>query len=299
MTENFCEIPADTGSAGHIPVRSVLSNVALITAGALLYAVGLNGILVPQKFIAAGFTGVALMLHYLWPVLGVGALYLILNLPLAILGFFGISRTFIAYSILGIGIFSAAAALVKVPAFPIGDPFLAAILAGVICGAGGGLILRSRGSAGGLDILSVYIHMKWSLRIGGVVAMLNAVVLTAGALVFDLTLALYSLVFVYVSGRVTDAVITGFNRKKVVMIVSDRSREISDLILASMDRGVTLLHGMGGYSGQDKEVIMSVITLTELAKMKDLVFSLDPAAFVVVNDTLEVLGTRHGSLRVY
>jgi len=106
-------------------------------------------------------------------------------------------------------------------------------------------------------------------------------------------------VYVYVSGKVVDAVLTGFNQRKSVLIVSAQSQAIADQILNRLHRGVTFLEGIGGYSGEPKRVILSIITLTELSRLKEMVFDIDPDAFVVVNDTLEVLGRRHGSLRVY
>jgi uncharacterized membrane-anchored protein YitT (DUF2179 family) len=96
-----------------------------------------------------------------------------------------------------------------------------------------------------------------------------------------------------------DAVITGFNQRKSIMIISDSSQIISEQILTELGRGVTFLKGTGAYTGEHKEVIFSIITLTELAKMKEMVFDIDPKAFMVVNDTLEVFGERHGARRVY
>ena len=150
---------------------------------------------------------------------------------------------------------------------------------------------------GGLDILSVYLKRKFGVRIGNTSALVSAMVLAFGAYVFDFERALYSLIYVFTVGKVVDSVLTGFNQRKSVMIVSDCHQEIADQILKRLNRGVTFLEGKGAYSGQDKKVIFSIIALSELSKMKELVFDVDPAAFVVVNDTLEVMGYRHAALR--
>lgn len=274
-------------------------NLFLLTAGALIFAVGLNGVMIPKQFLSGGVIGVALIAHYLIPSSNVGLIYFVLNIPLLLVGWFCVSRRFILYTAYGMSAFSLATAFVFPKFPPIENPMLAAILGGIICGMGVGLALRSQGSSGGLDIPAVYLHKKLQLKMGLTSFIGNSLVLAVGAYFFGLEPALYSFVYVHTSGRVTDSVITGFNRRKSIMIISDASPTIAEHILTQLDRGVTLLKGTGGYTGEHKEVIFSIITLTELAKMKELVFDLDPNAFMVVNDTLEVLGRRHGTRRVY
>jgi uncharacterized membrane-anchored protein YitT (DUF2179 family) len=203
------------------------------------------------------------------------------------------------YSIAGMALFSTAVTLIQPEPFDIQDPILVTLLAGVICGVGSGLILRSLGSAGGLDILAVYLNRRFGVRLGTVFFGVNALVLISGAYLYDLEKALYSIIYVYTSGTVLDAVLAGFNRRKLVYVISDRSQEIADRIMKQVNRGVTLLQGRGAFSGKGKEVILTITTMTELPQLKELIFAVDPHAFVVVNDTLEVLGHRHGRLKVY
>ncbi len=279
--------------------KRVAWNLFLITAGSAVFAVGMNGVLIPQNFVSGGAIGVSLIIYYLFPDFNPGLLYFLVNIPLILLGWFTISRTFMLYTTVGMSIFSLVSGLIA-PRFPtINDPILAAIFAAIICGVGAGIILRSRGSAGGFDILAVALSKKLGLRVGATLTLLNAVVLTVGAYFLNLEIILYSFIYTYASGKVIDAVITGFNQRKSVLIVSDHADEIGRQILIRFDRGCTYFRGIGGYSGQEKKVIFSIITLTELPKMRELIFDLDPGAFLVVNDTLEVLGKRHGSMRVY
>lgn len=280
-------------------LRRFLLNIFLLTAGAVIYAVGLNGILVPKQFLSGGVIGIALILHYLFNPIDAGYYYFILNIPLMLLGWFRVSRQFMFYTAYGMVVFSLATAFVKPGPLPIENPILAALLAGIICGTGSGITLRSRGSAGGLDILAVYLYKKLSLTMGSTISFVSAAVLLAGGLLFGLEMALYSLVFVYSSGRIMNAVMTRFNQRKSILIVSDRSDAVAERILSVLNRGVTFLDGTGAYSGHPKKVILSIITMTELSKLKELVFDIDPHAFMVVNDTLEVLGYRHGEMRVY
>ncbi|MEW5724164.1 MAG: YitT family protein [Thermodesulfobacteriota bacterium] len=282
-----------------ISLAQVGQNLFLIMAGSLIFVVGLNSILIPQAFLNGGLVGVSLIIVYLTPSLSVGWVYAVLNVPLLLLGWFSVSRRFIIYTIFGALFFSLAAETVKVAPLPIHNPILAAILAGLICGFGSGLILRSQGSAGGIDILAVYLYRKVSFRFGLTYLIVNSIVLIAGAVFFNLEMALYTLIYVFTSSRVTDAVITGFNVRKSVLVISDRSQEIADHIMTDLERGVTFLEGAGAYTGRQKRIIFSIVTLTELAEVKEMIFSLDPQAFVVVHDTLDVLGAKHGHLRVY
>lgn len=280
-----------------VMLSRVLQNLLLLTVGGCLFAVGINGLLVPHTFSSGGIIGISLIVHYLTDWTSVGTAYFLLNIPLIVLGWLSVSRTFVLYTCYGMAVCSLAADFIVPAPFPVENPILAAILAGIICGAGIGITLRSRGSAGGIDILAVFLNRKWSFRIGATSFLSNALVLTAAGFCFGIEKALYSLVYVYISSKVLDYVLTGFNQRKSILIISNHSREIADQILARLHRGATFLQGSGAYSGSEKQVILSIISLTELSKLKELVFDVDPDAFVVVNDTLEVLGRHHGHLR--
>ena len=271
--------------------------LSLITLGSVIWVYGMNSVLIPNQFLSGGVVGIALLAHYLIPAADFILIFLVLNVPLFILGWRTISRSFMLYSIFGLGMFAWITHIIKPPPMDIKDPILAALTAGVICGIGGGLILRSRGSGGGLDILSIYLKKKFGFQIGTTVAVFNALILLAGVYFYSLQVALYSLIFLFTAGKVINAVITGFNRRKAVLIISDKSELISDTLLREKRRGVTFLKGEGGFSHNQKNIILTVINMIELQKIKEIILSLDPEAFIVVNDTLEVLGKRqqHGS----
>jgi len=195
--------------------------------------------------------------------------------------------------------FSLAAAVLKTPPVPLQDPILVAVFSGIICGTGSGIVLRSFGSAGGVDILAIYVNKKFGLRPGLSSFFVNAVVILTGAYFFGLQIALYSMIYVFTSSKALDAVLTGFNQRLSTMIISDKYKEITEEIFRQVKRGATFLQAHGAYTGIPKEVIFTITTLTELPKLKNVIFSIDPKAFVVVNSTLEVIGTRHGTRKVY
>lgn len=279
--------------------KQVLTNLALISAGCIIFVLGMKGLLIPKGFLSGGLVGVALIFHYIFPWIDVGLAYFILNIPLAILGWFGVSGRFLLYSLFGACFFSLMAHLIRPEPVQLHDPILAALFAGVICGLGAGLILKSVGSAGGLDILAVYLNKRFGLRIGPLVFAANTVVLSAGAVIFDLEKALYSIIFLYTNAKVIDLVLAGFNRRKSLLIISDRPRDIAERILKKVNRGVTVLKGQGAYSGLERDVLFTVAPVTELSRLKQSIFEIDPNAFVVINDTMEVIGKRHGKIKTY
>ena len=272
----------------------VLRNLVLMTLGSLLCAMAVNGILIPHQFFGAGFTGISLVIHYLAPSLPIAVLYFILNVPLFALGWMYVGRRFFLYSIAGMLIFSGALAFTHV-SLPVYDKLLSALLAGIIMGMGSGIILRSLGSGGGLDILSVILMKRFSIRLGTSILTFNAFVLAAGAILFSLEMALYTLVFLFGSSYMVNLVVTGLSQRKSVFIISPQWEEISHEIMEKIQRGVTIIGGRGGYTGREGQILYTVITFRELSRLKQLISVIDPDAFVVVTDTLEVMGQRIGT----
>jgi len=275
-------------------VRQVLWNLLLIAAGSVVCSIAVNGILIRQGFFGAGFTGVSLLLHYLFPTLPVSGIYFVLNLPLFALGWKHVGHRFFLYSIAGMLLFSAALAWTHVTVPPM-DKTLNALFAGIIMGVGSGLILRSLGSAGGLDILSVIFLKLFSLRLGTTILTVNSVILLAGALLFSLEGALYTLIYVFVNSFIVDFMVTGLSRRRAVFIISSSWERISQAIMENIQRGVTILDGRGAYSGNKMQILYTVISFQEVPRLKRMVRQMDPDAFVVVSDTLEVMGTRIGN----
>ena len=274
--------------------KQVLWNLALITVGSMLCATGINGILIPQQFLSGGVTGIALVIRYLIPSLPVAMLYFILNLPIYALGWMYVGRRFFLYSIAGLLIFSGALMCPNV-LLPVHDKILSALLAGIIIGVGSGIILRSLGSAGGLDIFSIIFMKRFSIRLGSSVLAFNALVLGAGAVLFSLEMALYTLVYLYVNSSMINLVVMGLSQRKEVHIISPKWETITQEINEKIQQGVTIIRGQGGYTSQKYQILYTVITFRELARLKRIISAVDPNAFVVVTDTLEVMGQRVGN----
>jgi len=254
----------------------------------------INGILVPNRFLSGGISGLSLFIYYLWPSMPIGVSNFFLNIPLFVLGWLFVGRRFFFYSLAGMMIFSAAL-LVNVPTFPIHDPLLNALTAGIISGIGSGVILKSLGSGGGLDILSVILLKRFSIRIGTTVMGFNCALMLAALFRFNLEIVLYTLIYLFVTTQLINMVVTGLNQRKAVMVVSPQWQEIAREIMDSMQRGVTIVNGEGGYTGQEQRILYSVLTFQELSRFKEMVRQHDPQAFLVVTETLEVMGKGIGN----
>ncbi len=276
------------------PALEISWNLVLITLGSVLCAVAVKGILIPQEFLSGGFTGMALLVHYLVPAVEVGIAYFLLNVPNFILGWMFVGRRFFFYSLAGMLIFSLAV-MIPFPVMVLQDRLLSALTAGILTGAGGGIILRSLGSAGGMDILAVIVFKRFSVRVGTTNLVFNLILLGIAAFRIPLEMVLYTLVHLYVTSYGVNLVVTGFSQRKAVMIISKEWEAIADDIMNRMQRGVTVVQGQGGYTGRQIRILYSVITFSELSRFKNRIRQIDPEAFVVVTETLEVIGRGIGN----
>lgn len=275
-------------------ILTILWNLLLIFAGSVLCAIAIKGILVPKEFLAGGVTGLALLGHYVFPSLPIGFIYFLLNIPLFVIGWMFVGRRFFWYSLAGMIIFSAVIFWPS-PVFSVEDMILNALAAGVITGLGSGIILRSLGSAGGLDILSIILFKRFSVRPGTTVMTFHAILLFIALFRLPMERVLYTLIYFFINAYFVNLVVIGLSQRKAIMIISSRWKDISRQIMEQLQRGVTIVQGEGGYSGQQLHILYSVITLTELSRFKVLVRKIDPNAFVVVTETLEVMGKRIGN----
>jgi uncharacterized membrane-anchored protein YitT (DUF2179 family) len=274
--------------------QQILRDTFLLLSGSILCAIAINGILIPHNFVAGGITGISLIIHKFIPSVDLGLIYLILNVPLFSLAWMAVGRRFFFFSMLGALSLTLALLFVHIT-INLEDKMLNALLAAMILGAGTGLCLRSSGSQGGMDILSVMLLQRFSIGFGNTFLAVNAIVLTMISLFYSIEGVLYTLIILFVSVKVMNSVVTGLSQRKAVFIISPEWERISQEILKDIKRGVTFIKGQGGYSRQDEQVIYAVIPLTEIASLKRLIHNIDPAAFVVISDTLEVINYRIGN----
>ena len=271
--------------------RISLRDILGIILGSAIMAWGMQSIIIPAGLLTGGVSGVAIIISRLsgWEV---SLLYLLLNIPIFIAGFRSISSRFALYSL--IGTLSLSGFLAIFALFPwdfgIEELLLSAILGGVINGLGAGLNLRCHGSGGGLDILAVMMKRYRGVSIGTSMLVGNLIVLVFFLFFSNIELALFTAIGFFVTSKVTDTVESGLSVSKTAFIISNCSVQISHEILENLNRGCTWLQGQGAWSGEEYSIIMVTVARNQLPRLKELVFHLDPAAFVIVNDSVEVLG---------
>jgi uncharacterized membrane-anchored protein YitT (DUF2179 family) len=271
------------------PAARYAKKFAMLFIGSVVTAAGLEFFLIPNQVIDGGIIGVSILLSH---ITGVSlSLYIVfLNLPFLYLGYMQIGKSFCISTL-----FSVLSLAFWVWYFhPIpeltNDLFLAATFGGVLVGVGVGLIIRYGGSLDGTEIVAIILDRKSGFSVGEIVMFFNVFILGSAGLVFGWDRAMYSLVAYFVAFKVIDLTIEGLDESKGVMIVSDNADEIADTLLARLGRGVTILHGQGGFSQEPKKVLYSVITRLEIAKLKAIVDETDPGAFVTIHDVHDVIG---------
>jgi uncharacterized membrane-anchored protein YitT (DUF2179 family) len=277
---------------------SIPWNLFLLTVGSVLVAVAIKAVAVPHGLVSGGVSGISLLVYYFTQTLTPGLWLLLLNIPIAAAGWLLVSRRFLLYTAYGMLAITLGMELITFT-LPVHDKLLAAIASGSLLGAGVGVSLRSLGSSGGLDIIAIILHQRFGFRVGQVSFLFNAVLFCASFALLDTDLVLYSLILVFVTGQITDYVLSMFNQRKLVFIISDQAEAISRAILDEAQRGVTLLEGRGGYTGLPKQVVMTVVNNMQQKKLEELIFTLDPEAFVIFENTFNVIGKGFSRRKVY
>ena len=262
-----------------------------VVIGCLIAASSINLFVVPSHLLTGGVTGIAMIVYYLAE-LPIGVQTFIYNVPLLIASYKFLGREYTVDVVIGTIIFSICLDATKfLNAYaPVNDLMLASIYGGVFNGLGYGIVFRMNGSTGGFDILGAIVKKFYSMNMGSTIFAFNCCIVGIAGFLFGIQPALFTLICMYVNSHVTDKVTAGFNRKKAVLIISDNSADIAEAIMHEMKRGVTFLHGQGAFSGNEKNVIMVVVSLTEIAKLKMIVNFLDKNAFLIMMSASEVMG---------
>lgn len=259
-----------------------------IVAGTLVTAFGLNFFLIPNRMNDGGLTGLAIVLHYLLHV-PVGLMVLVLNLPLIAAVAYFVGLQFVARTIVGVAALSLWLWLLPVHRVT-SDLLLAAAFGGLFSGAGLGIVFRTQGSTGGTDLVARLLRHFTSVSMGAGLLGTDSLIIGLTAVFFGLRLGMYSAIALFVGTRVVDLIQEGIDFRKAAWIISDAAEEISQAVQQELGRGVTLLHGEGGFTRQDRPVLFCIVSRSEVMRLKDIVYHSDRAAFLVITTVHEVLG---------
>lgn len=271
-------------------VRALVVDILVIALGTTITAVGLQLFLIPNRIAGGGASGLATILYHLWDV-PVGIMVLVINIPLFIIGLLLWGWQVGWRTLYSTVLLSLAIDLLEPYVTPLTqDPLLAAIYGGLCTGIGMGLVFRHRGTTGGTDLAARLVNHFTGISLGqGLVFIDTAIVILAG-FIFNIELALYAAVSIFVLGRVIDMVQEGFNIARAALIITNQGENVRQGVLQQMGRGITLLPARGGYTGKEQTMLICVISRSEVTALKRLVAEIDPRAFVIITGAREVLG---------
>ncbi|NEZ46941.1 YitT family protein [Clostridium niameyense] len=272
--------------------KDMIKDMIMVTIGAIIAALGINMFLVHANLLSGGLSGITLMIQYLtgFPA---GYSILILNIPLFFLSYKKVNKRFTFLSFIGTIVLSVALIFTEPLKNFVGvnDILLLGIYGGVLNGIGLGVIFSNHGSSGGLDIISALIKKKYeNFEIGTITFVVNFLIVGIAATIFGLTSALYTLVSMYITSYLMDKVIKGFNRQKLILIITEKEEEVSESIMSGLKRGVTFLYAKGAYKKQEKKVLYCAVSLKEVPKLKYIIKEIDGEAFISILDASEVEG---------
>lgn len=276
--------------------RSKVWEYLMLIVGTALVAASIQCIYDPISLVTGGFSGLAIVIKSVTEPFFPGGIPLwftniALNIPVFLVAFKVKGKRFIGRTL--VGAFLLSAWLYVIPAVDLtqGDYVLAAVFGGVTCGTGMGLILLAKATTGGTDMVATIIqHYAKHYSIVQILQVLDALVVLCGLWVFGIHAALYAIVAIFITTKVSDALMEGFKFSKAAFIITDQYELVAKRILGELDRGVTGLKAKGMYSGADKCVLYCVVSQKEIVQVKEIVAETDPNAFVIVSDAREVLG---------
>ncbi|MBE5794178.1 MAG: YitT family protein [Clostridiales bacterium] len=260
-----------------------------IVLGCLIGALAYPWFLVPNHIAPGGLTGLATVLNYLfgWPV---GTTSLLMNIPLFLIGFKSMGGGFAIRSLTATLLFS-----LFIDLLPLGcltqDPMLASVFGGALLGIGLGLILRAGATTGGTDMAARMVHKFMPyLTVGMILFVIDGIVVVLAGIYIHIEHALYAFISIYVSSMLINLMVDGLTTEKACYIIASAYEQIKAELMAELNRGVTVLDARGGFSGEERPVLLCVVSAQEVARLKLIVRRIDDKAFVFISDAHEVLG---------
>jgi len=279
-------------------VYSVFWNCGLIIIGSLIQVIVLKGIAAPHQFIPGGLFGISSLIFYLTDWLNPGIIYLLLNIPMFILGYLFVSRRFLWYSALAMITVSLTYQVINIQ-IPIENELYAAVVFGAIFGLGSGIVLRSLGSNGGADVLAIILNQKYNFGIGKFSFSFNLALYSTCFFFINSDLIIASIIAVFIASQAINYTLSMFSQRKMVFIISEHPKEIADQVMSHLKIGMTMLPAVGAYRGQNKTVLMVVINNIQLKRLEEIVFTADDHALFIVENTFNVLGSTFSKRKLY
>lgn len=268
---------------------SVPWNLFLLTLGGFVAALGLKCIAVPHGFISGGLFGTSIFIYYVSDFLTPAIWYVLINVPVFILAWRFVSRRFFFYTLYGLAV--NALSVECIPwVFPIENDLLAAIVAGCLYGAGLSIMLRSFGCDGGLTIIGIILNQRFNIPVGVFSLVFNVGLFSIAFLDMPVDSVLYSMGLVYVQTSILDSSMRMMNQRKLVYVISEYSESIAKIVMKDLKRGCTFLPSRGAYTNTERLILMTVVYNFQLKRLEELVYREDSKAFLIIENTYNVIG---------
>lgn len=276
-----------------------MKNFFILLISGCINAFGVTIFLAPVKLYDSGISGTAMLLSQITPdYLSLSIFLLVLNIPLFLVGFKKQGAVFTVYSIFAVSIYSLGSWLIT-DILPVDvsmvsplageDLLLCALFGGIISGCGSGLTIRYGGAIDGIEVMAVIFAKKLNITVGTFVMIYNVILyIVCGCVINSWILPLYSIVTYMAALKTVDFIVEGFDRSKEVMIVTEKPQEINDTLLREFECGTTKIAAIGGYSNAEKTIIYFVVNRFQISKMRNIVHTIDPKAFMTISEVADV-----------
>lgn len=274
--------------------KSFFKTFVWIAIGAFIAAVSIKSIILPNNVIDGGVTGISMVIARIVGPKWLPYLIIVINLPCIYFAYRNFGKSFLVFLITGIILFSFFIFLLEdvIKDFPEfhGDPLEVVVLGGIVLGLGIGIIIRNGGCSDGSEIIAIIINRSKGFTIGQVVVFINIFIfIAAGYFYKEWNTSVRSFITYMVTYKTMDFVIVGLDEIKSVLIISSKPKEVADTIIHELGLGLTIMYGRGGYTGDDREILLVIVDRLQLSELKDIVLGIDPSSFMAVENLHEVV----------
>ncbi len=277
---------------------SLAWNVFLLVLGSFVYVVGYNGIAAQQNFVPGGLYGLSVVIENTFPILSMPQWYFLINIPLFLAAWSGVGKRFFFLNLFTMSMVTLMTAYIHVD-LGIRNEIYAALASGAIMGAGCGIILRTYGGGGGVDVLAIILNRKYGLRFGVFYFSVNALVMSFALSRFTPDKIIASLLMMFITSVVTEYVLSLFNQRKAVRIITQKAEELVKYMTQEKKMHATIIPAKGGYTGRNVGMVYSITDNLRLRTLEQIVFDIDPQAIFVVENTFSVLGGNIAKRKIY
>ncbi len=278
---------------------SSIKRIFSIIIGTLLIAIATNGVLLPNHLLSGGVSGVATLIHFKLD-FKLSLILLLLNIPLFILGFIFLKKTYLTYSLFGMLMLSFWLEITSPLIITKGNVLSTLVVAGFLHGLGTGIIFRADGSTGGTDIIAKIVNQKFSINMATVNLSLNSIIIILSIYFFNLDIAVLTISTMFISSNFANFVVDGINKKRTLYIITDETHahELSNHLLTELHRGVTMIPAIGAYTSESRYILFTTVSIREVAKAKQAILTIDSKAFMTVTETSQVIGNGRGFISI-